>query len=182
MFLGLCVPVLVLWIAARRQARRKRRWNARRQAVLDAIRTRFGLSQGERRIRGEVEGRATSVGLEGEHLIEARFALRTSVLLPTVRLVEFADGPYQKQEERSIGGAHELGDADFDAKFLAYGEPSELRRVDANIPALLLRHWIEGLTVRADQVSLWVPNDPDQAVSAIGRVLTLCDALDGDDP
>jgi hypothetical protein len=41
-------------------------------------------------------------------------------------------------------GAHGLGDADFDAEFLAYGE-----------------------------------RDPDQAVSAIGRGLTLCDALDG---
>ncbi|MCR9165820.1 MAG: hypothetical protein ACE37F_32245 [Nannocystaceae bacterium] len=182
LILGVSIPLLVsgfvLWAASRPERERRRHRDSSRKEVFGALREQFALSESDGRLSGSVDGRPVSVQHEGEYLTVAHVTLHVPVLPLGVRLVEFPDGPYQKYEERAIGGAHAVGDAQFDAKFLAYGEPGDLSRIEPEVLALMVRHWIEGVGVRFGEVTLYVPAEANAAVDAIRRTLALCDALE----
>lgn len=175
---GILLMVGGLAFALLRWESRRRRDEATRQEVLRSLHEAFGLQSVDGGLQGETEGRTTSVRFETEFLLRAKFALSNPALPADVRVVEFADGPYQKHEELHFGGAHVTGDHAFDAKFLVYGEAGSVQAMDVRVRRLLLQRPLESLVVTRDNLSVALPLTPAEAAAAFTDARAMCDALD----
>ena len=102
-----------------------------------------------------------------------------------VKLVSMEDGPYQKQEERAIGGACKTGDAAFDAAFLAYGTPGDVQAIAPAVRAACVGCHLRFVAVEPRRVVAPLELDPELATTTFEVLLAFAAALDGssgDDP
>jgi len=176
--LGVALFLALVALAVARLERR-RRAEARRQEVLDALAERFALAPAaERLIEGRVGSRRVRVGFETDYLLRGWIALGSPALPPDVRVLELADGPYQKHEELYFG-AHPTGDKIFDARFLVYcGTVEQAQALPADLRGFLLTHPLDGLWLAGDEVSLPLPLEPAAAVSTLEQALAFCESLE----
>lgn len=166
-------------VAIVREVRHRKREEATRDLVLSTLTDRFGLAPIEtRHVSGHVGSRAVHVELATDCLLIARISVELPALPPDVRIVEFADGPYQKQEELHIGGANPTGHGEFDSAFLVYGSAEQARGLGATLRSFLLAHPVEHLSLSRGEVCRPLPLEPEVAISKLEETLRFCDQLE----
>lgn len=175
---GVLLMVGGLALGLLRWERRQRREKAARREVLRTLGEQFHLQTVDAGLEGRIGRRRVRVTFEAEYLLADSVSLGNAVLPRSMRVCEFADGPYQKQEELHRGGAHVTGDPAFDSKFLVYGTAEQARALPAELRQLLLERPLEGLSVSRHEVRRFLPWDSMEAVSALRETLAFCDALE----
>lgn len=169
--------VAFLAFALLRWERDQRRRRRARQDVVLALAAHFGLSRRrDDELEGRIDARHVQMTFGTESLSMLRIELRRPVVPSRMKIVEFADGPYQKYEELHLGGAHETGDPEFDRLFLVYGRreqsvPEELRR-------MLIAHPLESMSLTREALSRPLSLDVDRAISTVEAAIELCDRLE----
>ena len=176
---GFLLAVVLLVVSVVRLVLQRRREAAGRRRVLEALAGRFGLSEsGPREVAGRIGRREVVVWFQKGYLLTVRIELAARVLPRAVRVVEFPDGPYQKQEALHIGGAATTGDEEFDSRFLVFAPPDVARGIPGELRRCLLDHPVPDMVLSRGELSCLLPMQPAAAVSRLEELLALGDAIE----